>query len=65
MRKFLKPVWIEKYTEIYRQSGWRGIIKKGGIKLIIAFFLFYLIRDSILYLLPLYLAFQGIQNCGQ
>ena len=29
-----------------------------------AFFLFYLIRDSILYLLPLFLAFQGVQSCG-
>ena len=64
MRKFLKPVWIEKYTEIYRQSGWKGIVKTGGIKLIIAFFLFYLIRDSILYLLPLYLGLQGIQSCN-
>ena len=64
MRKFLKPAWIEKYTEIYRQSGWKGIIKKGGVKLIIVFFLFYLIRDSILYLLPLYLGLQGIQSCN-
>ena len=65
MRKFLKPAWIEKYTAIYRKSGWRGIAKSGGVKLIIAFFLFYLIRDSILYILPIYLGIQGIQSCGQ
>ena len=64
MGKFLKPKWLEKYTGIYRESGWRGILKEGGYKLIIAFFLFYLIRDSILYLLPLFLAFQGVQSCG-
>ena len=64
MRKLLKPNWLEKYTEIYRKSGWRGIIKEGGAKVIIAFFLFYLIRDSILYILPLYIGFQGIQSCG-
>ena len=64
MRKILKPAWIEKYTKIYRESGWGGIIKIGGVKLIIAFFLFYLIRDSILYLLPLYLGLKGIQSCG-
>ena len=64
MRKILKPAWVEKYTQIYRESGWKGIINKGGKKLIIAFFLFYLIRDSILYILPLYLGFQGIQSCG-
>ena len=54
MRKFLKSAWMEKYTEIYRASGWRGLLKAGGIKLIIAFFVFYLIRDSILYILPFY-----------
>ena len=43
MRKLLKPAWLEKYTEIYRMSGWKGLIKAGGIKLIIGFFLFYLI----------------------
>ena len=64
MRKFLKPAWLEKYTEIYRKSGWRGIVKAGGIKLMIAFFMFYLIRDSILYILPIYLGIQGIQSCG-
>jgi len=64
MRKILKPAWLEKYTEIYRESGWKGIIKTGGIKLFIAFFLFYLIRDSILYILPIYLGLQGLQSCG-
>ena len=63
MRKILKPAWLEKYTGIYRQSGWKGIFKTGGIKLIIAFFLFYLIRDSFLYILPIYLGLQGIQSC--
>ena len=29
MRKILKPAWIEKYTEIYRCSGWKGIVKEG------------------------------------
>ena len=65
MRKFLKPAWVDKYTNIYRESGWRGVVKFGGIKLIIAFFLFYLIRDSILYILPVYLGIQGIQSCVQ
>ena len=63
MRKILKPAWLEKYTGIYRQSGWAGIFKTGGLKLIVAFFLFYLIRDSILYILPIYLGLQGIQSC--
>ena len=64
MRNLIKPKWVEKYTKVYRDSGWRGVVRKGGIKLIIGFFLFYLIRDSILYLLPIYLSIYGIQSCG-
>jgi len=65
MRKFLKPAWLEKYTEIYRKTGWGGIVKQGGVKLIIAFFLFYLIRDTILYVIPIYLGIYGLQSCVQ
>jgi len=64
MRKFLKPAWLEKYTNIYRETGWRGIIREGGVRVIIAFFLFYLIRDTFIYVLPIYLGIQGIQTCA-
>ncbi len=64
MGKFLKPKWVDKYTGIYRERGWRGLIKEGGVRLIIAFFLFYLVRDTILYVLPIYFGLQGIQSCG-
>ena len=64
MGKFLKPKWVDKYTGIYRETGWRGLIKEGGVRLIIVFFLFYLVRDTVLYVLPIYLGLQGIQSCG-
>tara|TARA_B100000131_G_C18040579_1_gene582236 strand:- start:708 stop:905 length:198 start_codon:yes stop_codon:yes gene_type:complete len=64
MRKILKPKWFEKYKEVYKKSGWRGVVKEGGIKLIIGFFLFYLIRDTILYVLPIYLGLYGLKSCG-
>ena len=50
-------------VKVQIHAGGRG--KSGGVKLIIAFFLFYLIRDSILYILPIYLGMQGIQSCVQ
>tara|TARA_B100000945_G_C20071833_1_gene452834 strand:- start:120 stop:317 length:198 start_codon:yes stop_codon:yes gene_type:complete len=64
MSRILKPKWIEKYKKVYKKSGWRGVFKEGGIKLIIGFFLFYLIRDTILYVLPIYLGLYGIRSCG-
>ena len=57
---FLKPKFIEKYTDIYRNDGFKGLVKKGGWKFLFYFFMFYLIRDTILYILIPYLAWQGI-----
>jgi len=34
-----------------RELGWKGLLKKHGWKPIIAFVVFYLIRDTILYIL--------------
>ena len=64
MKKFLKPKWFENYLNIYKASGWRGLVKEGGIKLIVGFILFYLVRDTILYVLPVVLAAQGFRACG-
>ena len=60
IKKFLTPKWVDFYANIYRQEGFKGVIKKGGWKLVIAFFLFYLIRDSILYLLIPFLVAKGL-----
>jgi hypothetical protein len=57
---FLKPKFIKKYTDIYRNDGFKGLVKKGGWKFLFYFFMFYLIRDTILYILIPYLAWQGI-----
>ena len=62
MRDVIKPEWIEKYTNIYREDGFKGIMKSGGKKLIILFFLFYLVRDSILYILPFYLSYISVKS---
>ena len=57
---FLKPKFIRKYTDVYRKEGFRGVVKKGGWKLLFYFFIFYLIRDTILYILIPYLVGKGI-----
>ena len=60
IRKFLTPKWVDRYTDVYRQEGFKGVVKKGGWKLVVGFFLFYLIRDSVIYLLLPYLAARGL-----
>ena len=51
-RRFLMPQWILEANEVRKQDGMKGMIKKGGWRLIVAFFIFYLIRDTILYVIP-------------
>ena len=61
-KKFLVPKWIDAYTDTYREGGFRGLLKKGGVRLLVIFILFYLIRDSILYLVIPYLIAKGVIN---
>ena len=61
MKKFLVPKFINKYTDVYRSNGIKGVVKVGGWRVVVAFFLFYLIRDSIIYLIIPFLAARG---CG-
>ena len=60
MWKYLKPKWLENYITIYRDSGLRGLYKKGGKTLIIGLFLFFFIKGTTLYIIIPYLAYKGI-----
>ena len=52
--------FIPKYVKIFKEDGFKGLIKEGGWKLLIYFFLYYLIRDTILYILIPYLIVKGV-----
>lgn len=59
-RNPFKVKLLEKYIAIFKKSGFKGLIKEGGWKLLFFFFMYYLIRDSILYILIPYLVVKGI-----
>ena len=58
-RKWLTPKWVDEWANIYRQDGFKGLLKKKGWMVIVAFILFYLIRDSIIYIIIPYLIYRG------
>ena len=62
MRNRLLPKFIKPYILFYKESGFKGLIKKGGIKLFIYVIIFYLIRDTILYVIPFIIAYYGLSN---
>ena len=60
MRNFLVPRWIKKYRQIYRERGLKALVKETPLWVLVAVFVFYLIRDILLYILIPYLVAKGI-----
>ena len=50
----------KEYREVFKEQGFKGLVKKYGWKLVLAVFMYYLIRDSILYILIPYLIAKGL-----
>jgi hypothetical protein len=60
---FLKPKWAVAWSRLIKERGFKGFIKEKGWKILIVFFLFYLIRDVTLYLIIPYLIVDNIAGC--
>lgn len=61
---FYRPRFLQEWNAIRQEGGYKLLIRKKGWVVLLAFFMFYLIRDSILYLLIPYLAIKGIFTCN-
>jgi len=60
IKNLFKSKFLSKYSQIYKQDGFKGVVKEGGWKILIYFFLFYLIRDSLLYIILPYFFMKGV-----
>jgi len=58
----LIPSFLKECIIYFKENGLRSTIKKYGIKLILTVFIFYLVRDTILYIIIPYIALKGIFN---
>ena len=61
--KFLQPQFITRWTAIIKEKGWKGFIKEHGWKVFAAIVAFYLIRDTILYIIIPYLVINNMITC--
>ena len=59
---FRQPEFIKDWLNIYRERGLLHLLKTKGWSVVIALFLFYLIRDTILYIFIPYIAFSNIRS---
>ena len=62
-QRVLKPKIIRDWTANLRKDGFSGFVKQKGWKIVVAIFLFYLIRDSFLYIFLPYMAARGLLGC--
>ena len=59
-KRFFRPKFLDFYVQIFKKDGFKGVLKEGGWKVLFYFFMFYLIRDTILYIIIPYLIVKGI-----
>jgi hypothetical protein len=62
--KLFKPKFIQEWTSTIKKEGWKSFLKQKGWKFVIAFILFYLVRDSILYIIIPYFALTELGACN-
>ena len=53
---------LKEYRHVIKKKGFKGFIKIYGWKVVVVVFLYYLVRDSILYILIPYLFAKGLLN---
>ncbi|KAA0225779.1 hypothetical protein KJ068_14595 [bacterium] len=63
LKQIFKPPIIQEWTSLLREKGLKAFVREKGWKVVAAVFMFYLIRDSIMYILIPVLITQGF-ICG-
>lgn len=58
----ITPKFARDARRIFKEGGFRAVVKRYGWRVFAAFFIYYLIRDSILYLLIPYLIARGLMT---
>lgn len=59
---FTTPVFIKKYRAIYKEQGFKAMVKAAGWKVVVGIIIFYLIRDVILYIIIPYFIYKGVSQ---
>lgn len=62
-KRLFKPRIIQEWTGLLKEKGLKGFVKEKGWRIVAAVFLFYLVRDSILYIIIPFMIAQGF-ICG-
>ena len=61
--RFKRPRFINEWMDIKKQGGLKLLFQKKGWQVILAVATFYLIRDTILYIVIPYIGFTSLRGC--
>lgn len=57
-RNIYTPPFIREWVTLLREKGLKGFVREKGWKLVLGIFVFYLVRDTVLYIIiPLLIAY--------
>ena len=59
---FFRPRFMQSWLDAYQRGGVKELLSEKGWKVLLAFFLFYLIRDSILYIIIPWLGYNHLST---
>ena len=60
LRDLYTPLFIQEWVSLIRTQGIKGFVREKGWKILLGIFMFYLIRDTILYIIIPVLIARGI-----
>ena len=61
--RFKRPRFINEWMDIKKQGGLKLLFQKKGWQVILAVAIFYLILDTILYIVIPYIGFTSLRGC--
>ena len=59
---FFRPRFMQSWLDAYHRGGIKELLSEKGWKVLLAFFLFYLVRDSILYIIIPWLGYNHLST---
>ena len=60
---FFRPRFMQSWVDAYQRGGIKELLSEKGWSVLIVFFLFYLIRDSVLYIMNPWLGYTHLSSC--
>ena len=60
---FFRPRFMQSWLNAYKRGGIKTLLSEKGWKVLLAFFIYYLIRDSFLYILIPWLGYSYFSSC--